>query len=216
MPRDADFAPARDWEIDWLARLQANDVHQWKALFRCVAPRLRQDIRVSVRKRGLPEDVTDDIEGETWHVVVQKIGAFQLDDPDPAEGIHRLYHWMRVIALNRVRMLRRREKAPALSLDALLEEDGQAGKSPDAFSHRQRLFDTSAEKKVLIREQVRELQALLALLSPRDREILMRRLVGDEPPRRLAAEYGIAPRSISQILFRAKQTLGRYGNPLES
>jgi len=56
------------------------------------------------------------------------------------------------------------------------------------------------------------LEQALRVLKPRDAEILIRRVVFDEAPRDLAQVYGLAPRSVSMVLLRAKELLEQYLN----
>lgn len=210
MGKDEDFNSALSWDDGWLEQLQAGaNKDAWSNLFICCAKRLRRDIRASLQKRGLDPELVEDVEQDTWTVVIQKIGTFVPNTDDKAECLARLYNWIRVIALNKVRMMRRKQKSDPISFDAMEEAEADGGMSPDRFAYQYDLYDSSPERKLLIAEKVRQIETLLQALSERDREILMRRLIDNEKPRDLAAAYGIEPRSISQILFRAKQTLGR-------
>lgn len=210
MRKDEEFKAAQAWGENWLERLQTGkDEAMWSELFTCFAKKLRRDIRTSLQKRGLDPELAEDVEQDTWAIVAQKIGSFVSSDDDHDLRLSRLYNWMRVIALNRVRMIRRGQKVEPISLDAIEETEADGKISLDGFAFRHELYELGPERKLLIAEKVHMIEDLLQSLSERDREILMRRLINNEKPRTLAAEYGIEPRSISQILFRTKQTLER-------
>ncbi|MBZ0294614.1 MAG: hypothetical protein K8L99_18765, partial [Anaerolineae bacterium] len=87
------------WDAQWLTLLKALNEDAWSDLVTNYAADLRNDIVISLRKRGLPADYTDDVEQETWRIAVQKIHDFE------AESVDKLYNWLRVIALNRIRMI---------------------------------------------------------------------------------------------------------------
>ena len=85
------------WDSHWLTLLKEMHEPTWDDLVTNYAADLRHDISASLRKRGLSPDLVEDVEQETWRIAVQKIGAFN------ADTIDKLYHWLRVIALNRRR-----------------------------------------------------------------------------------------------------------------
>lgn len=199
-----DFATAQAWDEHLLERLRKMDSRAWDDLVRFYADDLQQDIWASMRKRGLPADLIDDVQQETWRIAIQKIHEFN------APTIDKLYHWLRVIALNRVRMIKRKQKADVVSFDALEGDSFESGVSLDYFLYEHNLSSGSPEQKVLLFERLAALDAALDELSPRNREILLRRLLGDETPRELAVIYDLPPRTISTILLRAKQTLEKH------
>lgn len=193
------------WDAQWLRLLQALNESAWSDLVTNYSADLRADITLSLKKRGLPVDYVEDVEQETWRIAVQKIGEFE------AESVDKLYNWLRVIALNRIRMIRRSQKDNEIAFEEI-EENAEAGGgiSLDQFLYVYELSADSPERLVLLKERLSALETALQELSARDREILLRRLVWGEAPRELAKVYDLSPRTISMILLRAKQTLERH------
>lgn len=191
-------------EYRWLARLKSLNETAWDDLIKRYGTDLRRDIAASMRKRGMVEDQVEDVEQETWRVAIQKIHEFDCD------GLDKLYHWLRVIALNRVRMLKRKEKENQVSFEEIEAGEQQGGISLDYFLYLNDLMEGTPEEHFLLREQLVEVDRALTMLKPRDREILLRRMLEGESPGDLAEDYGLAPRSISMILLRSKQSLERH------
>ncbi len=66
------------------------------------------------------------------------------------------------------------------------------------------------ENQVFLRQQLLHLDRLLCELNPRDREIVVRRLVMDEKPEELAQRFpDLKVQSISQLICRVRKNL-RY------
>ena len=192
------------WDQHWLQLLKEMNQDAWDEFVTNYAADLRRDIGASLKKRGLPADLTEDIEQETWRVAVQKIHDFD------AESIEKLYHWLRVIALNRIRMMLRKQQDDEIAFEEIEEYEFSGGISLDHFLYTNDLSADSPEDILLLRERLSALETALHELSPRDREILLRRLMCGETPRDLAEDYCLAPRSISMILLRSKQTLEKH------
>ncbi len=199
-----EFATAPAWDEQWVERLKKLETRAWDDLVRCYSDELRTDIQSSIRKRGLPLDWAPDIEQDTWTTAIQKIQEFEWQTVD------KFYHWLRVIALNRIRMLKRKQYDDLFSMDAIEDNESNSGISLDNFLYSNGISETSAEQKLIYRERIGLLEGALRELKPRDREILLRRMICGETPRELALVYGLEARSISMILLRAKQTLERH------
>jgi RNA polymerase sigma factor (sigma-70 family) len=199
-----EFATTPEWDDNWVERLKALETKAWDDLIRSYGDELRSDIQSSIRKRGLPLDCAPDIEQDTWMIAVQKINEFDW------QTIDRFYHWLRVIALNRVRMARRKQYDALFSMDAMEDNETIGGLTLDTFLYANGIGDGSPEQYILYRERLALLEGALRELKPRDREILLRRMIHGETPRELALIYGLEARSISMVLLRAKQTLERH------
>lgn len=203
-------AGINNWRKQWLQLLKSMHEEAWSELVVNYGDDLRSDIGASLRKRGLSLEMVEDVEQETWRIAVQKIHEFE------AETVDKLYNWLRVIALNRVRMILRKQKDDEVAFEDIEEREAEGGFSLDHFIYMHELSEDSPEALVLLRERLAALEVALHDLSPRDREILLRRLLGDETPRDLAVVYDLAPRSVSMILLRAKQTLEKRLRTMES
>lgn len=201
-----EYVTAPDATHDWIERLKSLEAVAWDDAITFCGDDLRRDIRSSLNKRGLPIELVDDIEQETWAVVVEKISCFQFTTID------KFQHWLRVIALNRVRMFKRRSRGTWISYDELEDGDldGNALLDFILFKHDLGHEDPAAEFDR--KEMLTALEKALRELKPRDAEILIRRIIFDETPRDLAAIYGLAPRSVSMVLLRAKDLLEQHLN----
>ena len=173
----------------------------WEALLQQYADDLRRDILKSLNKRGISPDYADDIEQQTWLTAVRKVKDFEL------LGEGKLYRWLRVISLKHILNLVRGVKDD-LSLEGL-DEEAQKGPSLllDHLLYKNGVHSQSAEVEALLQERLAVLVDVIRILSPRDREIVMRRWVGDEKPQDFAHEYKVTAHAISKVLTRAKRKL---------
>ena len=178
-------------------RLQALEAEAWDLLLRQYAADLRQDIRVSLRKRNLPEDVADDIEQETWLTAVRKISEFRW------ENEAKLYHWLRVIALNHIRVYQRDNQKIA-SVDDTADDDTES--ELEQFQKLWGEYESTIEDRIILGELYAALASALQTLKPIEQEICVRWLTG-EKPRHLALIYQMKPRSLSMQLLRTKNKL---------
>lgn len=199
MVEQKDTAPARTDEVRIVERLQRMDTQAWEDLLQTYALPLHADIVTSMRKRGLPPDLADDIQQETWLTAVQKIAEFQ------CEGDGKLYNWLRAISLNHIRNHWRKCRN-VISFDEV--EDSESPNTLDHFLRSQGLAVEGVEHQVVIRQQLAELDKFLQTLKPRDRDIVLRRLLYEEKPEELSRRYpGLKNQSISQLVFRARKIM---------
>ncbi len=198
-----------DWDDQWLTLLKEMHEGAWDDLVTNYTADLRTDIGASLRKRGLSPDLMDDVEQDTWRVAIQKIGEFN------AETMDKLYNWLRVIALNRIRMIKRSQREGEVYFEEIEEHEFEGGGSLDQFIFTNDLSNESPESILMVRERLGMLERALQELSARDREIVIRRWLWGEAPRDLALDYFLTPRTVSMILLRAKQTLERLVRDME-
>lgn len=198
-----DTAPARTDEVRIVERLKRMDAQMWEDVLQTYTLTLHNDILTSMRKRGLSLDLADDIQQETWLTAVQKIGEFQ------CEGDGKLYNWLRAISLNHIRNQWRKCRQ-VISFDEI--EDSESPNTLDYFLRSQGLAVEGVEHQVVIRQQLAELDKFLQTLKPRDRDIVLRRLLYEEKPEELARRYPtLKNQSISQLVFRARKIMrGRF------
>jgi RNA polymerase sigma factor (sigma-70 family) len=184
-----------------LAQLQQHDAHSWNVLLQLYASRLRHDILQSLRRRNLPLDMADDIEQETW------LTAIRLIENVIWENEERFYHWFRCIATNHIRNLEHQLRKTFVSLQAIDDESDDSGLSLDLFMYVNGLIEDSPENQMALEETLNVLDSALNKLKPREREILLRRIVNRETPQQMAPYYGVKPETISVILVRAKNAV---------
>lgn len=175
-----------------IKRLQQGDECTWEWVIEHYSTRLRDDILVSLNKHQLHSQSADDVVQDVWMTALKRIDSFQWQ----SQG--KFYHWLRVIAQNHVRSLVRKNQK--LSQQHPFEDTDKL----DYVLYENNHFEQNIEQNWLSRER---LQAIQSLLSPRDYEILMRRVVYKESVSQIAMDYGIKPQSVSVTLTRAKRTL---------
>lgn len=194
-----DTAPAYMDEVRLIEKLKQNDEQAWEDAFELYAAFIHYDIVVSLKKRGLPPEYADDIQQESWLTAVQKIGEFTCD------GQNKFYHWLRAISFNHVRNVWRKQRQ-VVSFEAVEEAESPHGL--DYFLQSNGLYVDNTEDQVILREQLSAIDRVLMDFKPREREIVLRRLLWDEKPEDLALLFpALKTRSISQLLFRARKTI---------
>ena len=182
-------------------KLKRMDTRMWEHIFENYTATLTYDISNSLRKRDLSPELADDILQETWLTAVEKIQDFQCD------GDGKFYNWLRVIALNHVRNYWRKSRQN-VSFEAF--DEIQSPNALDYFLLAEGLAINDVESQVAIRDQLLQLDRLLCELSPRDREIVLRRMVMEEKPEELALRFpDLKVQSISQLICRVRKNL-RY------
>jgi len=186
---------------EWVNQLKVWDNRAWEILLHNHARDLRRDITISLRKRQLSTDWVDDIQQETWMTVVKEIDKFDW------QGEDKFYNWLRSIARYHIQTLNHKVKHNAISFDEIEDNAVENGLSLDLFMYVHGLVGDSPENEVALRESMMALDTALQRLKPREREIVMRRLIWRETPKEMAADYGVKPESISMILARAKDTI---------
>jgi len=180
-------------------KLKRMDSRMWEHIFENYTATLSYDVSNSLRKRDLPLEFADDILQETWLTAVEKIQDFQCD------GDGKFYNWLRVIALNHVRNYWRKNRQN-VSFEAI--DETQSPNALDYFLQTEGLAVNDVESQVAVREQLVQLDKLLCELNPRDREIVLRRLVMDEKPEELSLRYpDLKVQSISQLICRVRKNL---------
>lgn len=200
MTNDAETASSLSDEARVVEQLQQMDSEAWRKVVTLYAADLRWDITTSLKKRNLSPQAAEDIEQQTWLTAVQKINSFTL------QGSGKLYHWLRVIALNHVRTFSKQSET--VPIDAFETSEGDSDAALDRFLYAIRSTDNTIEDEVELRQQLSQLDHVLRHLTPRDRELILRRLVWEETPMQLAQDYpSLTARSISQTLLRAKKVI---------
>jgi RNA polymerase sigma-70 factor (ECF subfamily) len=175
----------REIELRLVARLKAGDPAAFDAIYEAFRPRLFSFLARLSRRRDVAEDLLE----ETWLRLVTKA-------PDLADD-SRLGPWLFTVARNLFASWCRHR---ALHEDRLF--DGVLP-WPGALP-RESPFEAVARG-----ETERRLEAALARLPPRDREVLL--LVGAEElsPSEAAAALGLAAEAVRKRLQRARERLAR-------
>jgi len=182
---------------NWIALLRQLDSAAWDMLLRLYADELRRGIQASLTKRGMPLVLADDVEQETWLTAVRKIDSFRWESAD------KLFRWLRAISVNHVLAYQRWQHTELLTDETDdAEQEEHLERFYNLFNQNQR----SVEDEIAWREQLAAIDRAMRELRPQEREILLRRLMG-ETPREIAAAFNLKARSVSTLLLRAKEKI---------
>ena len=173
----------REIELRLVARLKAGDAAAFEAVYEAFRPRLFSFLARLSRRRDVAEDLLE----ETWLRLVTR--ASDLTDDT------RLGPWLFTVARNLFASWCRHR---ALDSNRIFD---LALSWPGALP-RESPFEATARG-----ETERRLEAALARLPPRDREVLL--LVGGEElsPSEAAAVTGLTPEAVRKRLQRARERL---------
>jgi RNA polymerase sigma-70 factor (ECF subfamily) len=173
----------REIELRLVARLKAGDAAAFEAIYEAFRPRLFSFLARLSRRRDVAEDLLE----ETWLRLVTK--ASDLTDDT------RLGPWLFTVARNLfASWCRHRAKDDDRIFDLALSWPGALpGESP---------FEAAARG-----ETERRLEAALARLPAKDREVLLL-VAGEElSPSEAAAVLGLSPEALRKRLQRARERL---------
>jgi len=198
-----DTAPAPRYfdEQSWVEKLKTGDELAWEILVARHAPDLRRAIQQQLQSNGLPPDLLDDVEGETWRTAIRKIAGFTWMGDD------KLRNWLCSIAHHHIQTFARVDRKYLPSMEDVEGRSLENEFALDLFLFSNGLVDMSAEDCVLLTERLAELDSALQALSPRDREIFLASLLDNVDRAELAERYEIEEDSVSQILWRSKNRL---------
>jgi RNA polymerase sigma factor (sigma-70 family) len=181
----------------WVDSLKRGDPEAWKQIIKFHGGELRYEINISLRRRGMSAELTDDIEQQTWETAISAIRNFEFKTPD------KLDHWLRVISLNHVRKMKR-DLERQVSIDDF--EDSTEETELEQFYAQYGLYNQGVEERIILHERMIVIDYALRQLKPQESEIFLRWLMG-EKPRELAIHYNKRPQTISMILMRTKQKI---------
>ncbi len=168
-----------------MARIKAGDVAAFDAIYEAFRPRLFSFLARLSRRRDVAEDLLE----ETWLRLVTKA-------PDLTDDT-RLGPWLFTVARNLfASWCRHRTLHEERLFDGVLSWPGALP--------RESPFEAAARG-----ETERRLEAALARLAPRDREVLLL-VAGEElSPSEAAAVLGLSPEAVRKRLQRARERLAR-------
>jgi len=178
-----------------IQRLKNNDAETWRVLWGQYQQPLHKCILYHLNRYNLPVQLMDDVLQETWCIAIKRLHTF--NEEDEAYFLQ----WLRTIAHNCVRnMSRKRNTDYALEFVDTLHLD--SNKSYQVSNGHE------LEEQIILREDLEALQDALADFQPREREIIIRRYLWQQKPIELAKLFpSLKPRSISQLLLRARKRL---------
>jgi len=176
-------------------RLKDNDAETWRMLWEQYQHPLRKSVLYHLYRYNLSAQLVDDVLQETWCIAIKRLHTFNEEDE-----VY-LLQWLRTIARNCVRNMSRKRHAD-YSLEFIETVDTDSSKTYEVSNAHE------LEEQIILRENVEALRDALSDFQPREREIIIRRFVWQQMPRELAEHFpSLKPRSISQLLLRARKRL---------
>lgn len=158
--------------------------------------RFRRGLTLVLRRRCGDVETAEDLVQETFLLVLEKIRQDALEAPE------RLAGFIHGTARNLLLANRRREGRLSAFGDGASAEAGPRPVEPVA-EPGPGPFDT-----LLRREESRLVRELLAEMPyPRDRQVLIRFYLSQQPKESLCAELGIEPGHFRRVLYRARERL---------
>jgi len=199
--------PLRDGMEPWaaLSREAAEPAGAAEALARLVArirageraaeeelvERFSHGLLLMLRRLARNAALADDLHQETLALVLQKIRRGELREPE------RLAGFLRATARNLFIADRRKEAR----YGAFAEGEEEAIAAPEGAAR-------TALERAMAEEEAREVHRLLGELRyDRDRQVLLRFYLSDDPRDEICAELGIEPERFNQVVHRARERL---------
>ena len=174
---------------DLVRRIQAGEARAETEMVERYGPGLR----LLLRRLGAKPPGDDDLYQDTFALVLRKVRDGALREPAALVG------FLRSTARNL--LLAERRKAGRYD-----ELDDDA--APLDRRGGQLAAEASQLHQVLADEEARMARQLLGeLRHDRDREVLMRFYLGDEPSQAICVELGVDPSLFNRVLYRARQRL---------
>lgn len=129
----------------------------------------------------LAEDLTQD----TFFIIIGKVRQGDVRRPESLAAF--VAQVARFHAIEQIRKLRHQR----------LEDLGEAEQLPDPAPNRLSQMETG--------EQFDEMRALIGQLIPRDRDLIMRLYINEEPKERICADLGLTSSQFDRVLHRARK-----------
>lgn len=168
-----------------VARIQRGDGSAERALVERYGPGLR----MLLRRLARDPDLAADLEQETFRLVLEKVRRGEIRSPD------KLAAFMRATARNLFIMDRRKASRYVELEDRAVVEPAPAP-SGDALD------------KAIRQQQATLVRRLLGdLRNERDRQLLIRYYLSEDPRETICHDLGIDPGRLNRVLFRARRRL---------
>lgn len=162
-------------------RISAGDVTAETELWNRFKDGVFQIVLRRVRNHHLAEDLTQ----ETYLIVIGRIKKGEVREPEKLGAF--VAQVARFHAIERIREIRRRRPE---ELEVAVQVPDPA---PDQLTQLERA------------EANREIRSLIENLIPRDREVLTRLYLKEEPKDRICADLGLTSAQFDRIVHRARQ-----------
>ncbi len=178
-----------DGVADLVRRIQAGDSSAETEL----VARFSHGLLLMLRQLARNPSLADDLHQEAFALVLQKIRRGEVRDPE------RLAAFIRSTARNLFIADRRKE-----ARYSPIDEDEESRGSGRVFVDR----GPAPSDRVLAEQEAHQVRQLLGELRfDRDRQVLIRFYLSDQPKEEICEALAIEPERFNQILFRARERL---------
>ena len=161
-----------------------------------IVAELRRGVLLVLRQRVRDSALAEDLCGETFRVVVERLQREPLDDPSILPAF--LAQTARNLAIAEWRKSARRRTVTG-------EEEAIAAHADESGD---------ADARIQDRQRAEAVQAVLKeLATPRDRELLVRYYLRDEDKSEICRSLGLSDAHFNRVIFRARE---RFRTLLES
>ena len=169
--------------VDLLGRIGGGDAAA-EAVF---VERFSRGLCAYLRRLGCPPELAEDLHQETFRIVLERLRARGLEEPERLAGFLRGTARNLYLDERRKRARRRTES----------DEDVIARVSDPRSGQLRRVLD--AEAATLVRRLIGELDVA------RDRQVLYRFYIAEDRKEVICRELGLSSQHFSRVLFRARQ-----------
>ena len=177
-----------------LDQLRAGDEGAYEKLVTDFSPWMRHVARKHVHSAGLAEDIVQ----ETWLAVLRQLDTFQ--------GRSSLKTWIFQILVNQAKSAGRRERR-VIAVDPLIHYIDRPGASADWPSAGMAASVARPDDLVIADEAARTIIAAVAMLPPRDAQIIALRDIQGLSAPEAAEQLGISSGNQRVLLHRARARL---------
>ena len=184
-----------EW-LEWMRRLIAGEADAEGDLVR----RYQDGIAIIIGRLVHNDSVIDDLSQETFRIVIEKIRAGDVRQPERLSGF--ICSVAHNLALDYLRRTRRE-----MSQEEVGEAEQVRDPQPDQFD-----WLWHKERAEIVRQLIGELKV------ERDREVLFRYYIAEEEKDQICADLGLTSRQFNSVIFRALKRykelyLKRLGEP---
>lgn len=149
--------------------------------------RYSQGVSIIIRREAGNAAVVDDLRQETFRIAMEKIRRGDVREPEKLSGF--ICGVARNLTISHFRGASRLESLNEIEETRLLPDPG-----PNPF-------DEVSQKEIagIVRRVIKELK------SERDRQVLFRFYIAEEPKERICADLGLTSLHFNRVLFRARE-----------
>jgi RNA polymerase sigma-70 factor (ECF subfamily) len=168
---------------DLVGRIRAGDRRAEEELYQ----RYNRGVLIIIRRQVGNAGFADDLHQETFRIALEKIRQGDIREPEKLSGF--ICAIARNLVIGHFRRTSRRES---------LSENDDFRPQPDPTPNQ---FEEVSQKEMaeIVRQVIREMN------SERDRQLLFRFYIAEEPKERICTDLGLTSLHFNRVLFRARE-----------